>query len=283
MKTSTTKKVTAFAAMALCVSSAFAQLTTRVNDSTVVKYGARPKAGDMAFVLGTDLASGGALAQLFSGNSLKSGDILMYKNYLSDNLVFRGGIRLHNQNSTFKGTGLDSAGHYDPNTVMGGMANFSEIQTKTVNRLWEIVPGIEKHFLGSNFFDAYMGGDLYLGFGSDKTTTNIDYRNGDKHYVTRKTNATSVGLGFVSGFNVFLGHLPASIGLEYGLSAKWLFGGATRVKEDHVVAGSTNLTYSADYKEDGVTNAKYSKLSARDFNMDSNQNVRLVLHIYFSK
>lgn len=295
------KKSIALVAMAFGVSTAFAQLSTRENDDNVIRYGARPKAGDMAFVLGTsfgDIAGNDSTkgaAKLFSGNSLKSGNILTYKFYKTDDMVIRAGIRLQNKNLLTKGTGLDSAAYYNPNTVttttnsaFSSMAGFSDVKSKTVERMWEIVPGVEKHFLASNIFDAYVGADLYLGFGSDKEIKNINYKNGNKDFVTKKTNTTNVGLGLVSGFNVFLGHLPVSLGLEYGWNAKWTFGGVTKVTEDHVVTGSTAGTYSVKYKEDGSStsnskDARYSKLKKREFNADSNQDVRVVLHIYFAR
>ena len=92
-------------------------------------------------------------------------------------------------------------------------------------------------------------------------------------------------MGIISGFNVFLGHLPVSIGLEYGWNAKWTFGGVTKVKED-VTTGATS--YTQEYKLDesttsGSTTARYSKLKRREFNANTNQDVRVVLHIYFAR
>lgn len=285
------KKSVLMIAMAFGVSNAFAQLSTRENDETVVRYGARPKAGDMAFVFGTSIANdSGMVAKLFSGNALQSGNILTYKYYATDDIVIRAGIRFMNENLTTKGTGLDSSAQYNPHGVTpsglygNGGQMLGDVKTKTVKRMYEIVPGVEKHFLASNIFDAYIGADLYLGFGSEKSLNNFSYTNGDKNNVSRKTNTTDVGLGLVSGFNVFLGNLPVSLGVEYGWNAKWTFGGLTKVKED--VSTGTNA-YSQTYKQDNSTtsqsDAKYSKLKRREFNANTNQDVRVVLHIYFGK
>ncbi len=277
------KKSIALVALAFGVTSAFAQLSTRENDETVIKYGARPKAGDMAFVLGTSIASdSGMTAKLFSGNALQSGNILTYKYYKTDDMVIRMGVRLKNKNLLVKGTAADSSALYIPSS------NYTDIKFKTVDRMWEIVPGVEKHFLASNIFDAYIGADLYLGLGSDRSVKNYTYLNGDKNNISRKTNTTNVGIGLVSGFNVFLGHLPMSLGLEYGWNAKWTFGGVTKVKEERTIAASST-SYDVTYKEESSTNAvgsptaKYSKLKRREFNADSNQDVRVVLHIYFAR
>ena len=286
------KKSVLMIAMAFGVSTAFAQLSTRENDETVIKYGARPKAGDMAFVLGTSLANdSGMTAKLFSGNALQSGNILTYKYYKTDDIVIRAGIRFMNKNLTVKGHGADSSAVYAPSTANNGSAlydNFTDVKDKTVERMYEIVPGVEKHFVAANIFDAYVGADLYLGFGSDKSQKNYTYANGDKNFTNKKTNTTNVGIGLISGFNVFLGHLPMSIGLEYGWNAKWTFGGVTKVKRE-VSDAVTSTSYSVTYKEEqssnavGATSAKYSKLKRREFNANTNQDVRIVLHIYFAR
>jgi len=279
------KKSVLLIALAFGVSNVFAQLSTRENDASVEKIGARPKAGDMAFVFGMPISSDSGKAKLFDGNALKSGNVLTYKWYQSDDIVVRFGIRLMNENSVSKGTGMDSVAFYN---VSGGSTAWptqSEIKTKSKSRMYEIVPGVEKHFLASNIFDAYAGADLYLGFGRDMTTTNIDYRtNSDHNYMTRKTPTTDVGLGLITGFNVFIAHLPVSLGLEYGWNAKWTFGGIDKVKTD-VKAGT--VSYQEEYREDNSTGSttpgQYSKLKKREFNAETNQDVRIVLHIYFGK
>ena len=79
-----------------------------------------------------------------------------------------------------------------------------------------------------------------------------------------------------------------SIGLEYGWNAKWTFGGVTKVKRE-VSDAVTSTSYSVTYKEEqssnavGATSAKYSKLKRREFNANTNQDVRIVLHIYFAR
>jgi hypothetical protein len=278
------KKSVLLIALAFGVSNVFAQLSTRENDERVEKIGARPKAGDMAFVFGMPISSDSGKAKLFDGNALKSGNVLTYKWYKSDDLVIRFGIRLMNENVTVKGTGLDSSAQYNPNVVAPPYAGVKDVKRKEKSRMYEIVPGVEKHFLASNIFDAYAGADLYLGFGRDMTTSDFDYINGDHSYTTIKTPTTDVGLGVVTGFNVFIAHLPISVGIEYGWNAKWTFGGIDKVKTD-VKAGTTS--YTEEYKQDNSStsesNARYSKLKRREFNAETNQDVRIVLHIYFGK
>jgi hypothetical protein len=279
------KKSVLLIALAFGVSNVFAQLSTRENDASVEKIGARPKAGDMAFVFGMPISSDSGKAKLFDGNALKSGNVLTYKWYKTDDMVIRVGIRLMNENLVTKGTDVDSTAYFN---ITGSTAwpLESEVKMKTKKCMYELVPGVEKHFLASNIFDAYAGADLYLGFGRDLTTTNVDYRvTGDHNYKTTKTPTTTVGLGVITGFNVFIAHLPVSLGLEYGWNAKWVFGGIDKVKTD-VKAGT--VSYQEEYRQDtsgdpGTATGTYSKLKKREFNAETNQDVRIVLHIYFGK
>jgi hypothetical protein len=278
------KKSVLLIALAFGVSNVFAQLSTRENDASVEKIGARPKAGDMAFVYAIPLSSDSGKAHLFNGNALQAGNLLTYKYYNSDDMVIRFGFRLMNENVTVKGSALDSLAQYNADPSAGYDVT-TEVKTKSKKRMYEIVPGVEKHFLASNIFDAYVGADLYLGFGRDMTVTNIDYEGGDHNYRTVKTPTTDAGLGFVTGFNVFVAHLPVSIGLEYGWNAKWTFGGIDKINSD--VQSGTN-TYVAEWREDNSSTSttagvKYSKLKRREFNAETNQDVRIVLHIYFGK
>ena len=74
--------------------------------------------------------------------------------------------------------------------------------------------------------------------------------------------------------------MPISIGLEYGLNAKWNLGGKTRNEVEQTVGGETK---SDDYFTRENDNTKYKKLKSRSFGMDTNQNVRLAVNIYFGK
>jgi hypothetical protein len=279
------KKSVLLIALAFGVSNVFAQLSTRENDASVEKIGARPKAGDMAFSYAIPLSNDSGKAHLFNGNALQAGNLLTYKYYNTDDLVIRFGFRIMNENMTVKGTGLDSSATYNPNSATGaGYAGVKTVKRKEVKRMWEFAPGVEKHFLASNIFDAYAGADLYLGFGADKSTSNFDYINGDKSYTTTKTPTTDVGLGLITGFNVFVAHLPISVGLEYGWSAKWTFGGISKVKTESVTGAlSSSEDYKVDNSASSESNAHYSKLKKREFNAETNQDVRIAIHIYFGK
>ena len=64
----------------------------------------------------------------------------------------------------------------------------------------------------------------------------------------------------------------------------WTFGGKTRVSETSNVGGTTTEAEWVEQESDftGAPDThQYSKLSRREFNMNTNQMIRLNLHIYF--
>lgn len=277
------KRILLLSLLFIAGSSAFAQLTTRENDATTVNLGARPQAGDAALVFnipvdGQGNGDGtGEGAGLFDGNLLGSGDVLTYKYYKENDIVYRIGVRLQATNASTKGTAADSSFFFNP-------GNLDEFNTKNNSRAYVLAPGIEKHFTSSNVFDVYIGGDFMLGLGRNKTITEV--LGDDITDVTIRTTPTRiVGLGAFTGFNVFVAQLPVSVGLEYGLSAKWIFGGKTKVERELDVAGDTESAewFEQDADANGNIDAlNYSKLSRRQFFMDTNHNVRLVICFYFN-
>jgi len=277
------KRILLFGLLFVAGSTAFAQLTTRENDATTVNLGARPQAGDAALVFNIPVDGQGngdgtnAGAGLFDGNLLSSGDVLTYKYYRDNDVVYRVGVRLQATNATTKGTPADSSFFFNP-------GNLDEFNTKNNSRAYVLAPGIEKHFTSSNVFDVYMGADVMLGFGRNKTITEV--LGEDITDVTIRTTPTRIlGLGAFTGFNVFIAQLPVSVGLEYGLSAKWIFGGKTKVERELDAGGDTESAewFEQDADANGNIDAlNYSKLSRRQFFMDTNHNVRLVICFYFN-
>ena len=266
--------------LALATTCSFAQLSERENDATMIKLGARPQAGNMALTFGFNF--GGLVdtnetgsASLFTGNFFAQGDFLTFKYFNSDDLAIRFAIRLSKHSSKIKGDVADSSVY--------NLTNFGgTFESKTNDREYVLVPGIEKHFSNSNIFDVYTGADLYLGFGREDSVDSRVRSNGDFNKYEDKTTNKIVGVGGIVGFNLFVAHLPVSIGLEYGLNLKWEIGCKTKVNVDDKVG---NVSTSAEYylDSDDPNSLKYKKLKKSKFDMDTNQDVRLVLNIYFKQ
>ena len=126
----------------------------------------------------------------------------------------------------------------------------------------------------------------------NRSVSQDDFLNGDKMYMTRTTNTRIVGFGLFTGFNVFIAELPISVGLEYGLTGKWIFGGKTKVEMEQTI-DAFDFDESSEWyeqEEDAFGNddlnlngldQQYSELSRRQFLVNTNHNVRLNIHIYF--
>lgn len=280
--------------LAIGGSSAFAQgLSTRENEAIVAKLGARPVAGDAALNFVIPLVglnrNDGTEAGLFNGNLLGSGDLLTFKYYHTDNFVLRAGIRLYADNDRFSGDVLDD--EPSGNEIPVGGETF--IEGINQDRAYVLAVGAEHHFSNSNIFDVYTGADLLLGFNKNRQSMETEFlTEGDdpdqlaRTLMDTQTNSTVVGLGWVVGWNTFIAQLPISVGIEYGLSLKWVLGGKTKVTEEvDITNADASQSYSIEYYTDdsAIEGVQFSDLSRRHFNMDTNQNVRLTFQIYFSR
>lgn len=290
--------LTLFSVLLVLSAQSFAQLTTRENDEVVVKLGARPQKGDMSLMFAYDIIPDSVKkANLYGGNFLRTGDLLTFKYYLKDDLVFRGGLRLTHISNDTKGAFEDST-YYFVNQI-NSPAGKSTMRNASLAREYIFVPGIEKHFSKNNFFDVYTGADLFLGFGRERSINNIDFTNGDYSRIKTRMNTQIFGLGGLVGFNMFIAQLPLSIGLEYGVNALYIGGMKTRVnREDRITTGTLTETYASDYYVEGKFDPtdidpatgvpgggqnQFNQLKNSAFRMETNQNVRITLNLYFGK
>lgn len=273
------KTVLSFALLGLC-SLASAQLSTRENQDTRYKFGGRPVEGDMALVFGLTLnntAFDDSARSIPTWNRLSRGNLLTFKKFISNDVAVRAGLRLFRDSRSVKGT-VDST-QFIPATL-------AEFEYKESKREYMLVPGIEKHFSNSNVFDVYMGGDLFLGFGRDRSVASYTFRqtaNNDIHKMT--TPYTIVGLGGVVGFNVFVLDLPIALGVEYGWSAFWQLGNRTKHEVESGTDSYEYYTVGDDPNAAALANpanAQYSDVSQRYMRMETNDQVRVVLNIYFN-
>lgn len=278
------KILLSFALLGVC-SLASAQLSTRENQDTRYKFGARPVAGDYALTFGITVNNPefGEDADQAPGvrtwNMLSRGNLITGKKFITDDMAYRAGISLFRDSRSVKGD-LDSTAQLG-NTL-------SETEFKSTSREWTIVPGIEKHFSSSNIFDVYLAGDLYLGFGREKSVESATDRQGRTVSTTTKTPYTVAGLGGVIGVNVFVLDLPISVGVEYGISAFWLLGNKSKVEVEN--ADGTSYEYETVVNDpvlntpDGgqSSDRQYSSVKQGYMTMNSNDQVRITMNIYFN-
>ena len=264
------KTVLSMALLGVC-SVASAQLSTRENDDTRYKLGARPVAGDYALTFGIGITStevGGR--EIPAWNLFGQGNLITGKKFIKDDVAVRAGIRLFRDSRTLSGE-LDSTENIT-NTL-------SEVEFRSSDRQYMLVPGIEKHFSNSNIFDVYTAADLYLGFGKDKDVTSVTNRRGQTSAETATTPYTMVGLGGVIGVSAFVVDLPISVGLEYGIGAFWKLGDRTKVEVEE--ADGTTYEYQT-VSDDPFGGLQYNSAKQRYMTMDTNNQVRLVVNIFFN-
>lgn len=264
------KTVLSMALLGVC-SIASAQLSTRENDDTRYKLGARPVAGDYALTFGVGINNttvGGR--DIPAWNLFGRGNLITGKKFIADDMAVRAGIRLFRDSRTLTGS-LDSTENI--------INDLSEVEFRSTERQYMFVPGIEKHFSNSNIFDVYTAADLYLGFGRDKDVTSTTNRRGQTEAETATTPYTLVGLGGVIGVNVFVIDLPISVGIEYGISAFWKLGDRTTVEVEE--ADGDTYEYQT-VSDDPFGGLQYSDAKQRYMTMDTNDQVRLVLNIFFN-
>jgi hypothetical protein len=249
--------------------TSFAQLSTRENDNKLLKLGTRPIAGDMALTFGVPINTGNE-APLYEPNLLNPGDFLTFKYYLSNDLAIRAAVKFYRASEKVVGSDYE----VDPFTPQTG--DFKARVSTSENYL---VPGIEKHFLKSNIFDVYAGADALIGYG--RNVILIEDENSDGSFFNRKDTEKFMILGLegVVGVNVFVAQLPVSVGFEYGLGLRYASEGKTKVEIEDDINGETEYyTYSGGL---AIPGAQYKELKASNFGMNTNQNVRLLLNIYF--
>jgi hypothetical protein len=271
------KTILSFALLGLC-SMASAQLSTRENQDTRYKFGGRPVAGDYGLTFGLTInnaAFGGAsdtTRSISVWNRLSRGNLITGKKYVTNDMAYRAGIRLYRNSRSIKAE-LDSTEQLQN--------NLSEVQYLDASREYMLVPGIEKHFNSANIFDVYLAGDLYLGFGRDKSINSVTNRQGQTSSTTMTTPYTIVGLGGIIGVNVFVLDLPISVGVEYGLSAFWQLGDRTKVEVEEQ-DGDSYEYYTVSNDPFVGQHVGYSSVKQKYMTMNTNDQVRVVMNIYFN-
>lgn len=280
------------AVVALLGGDALSQLSTRENNAFSPRLGTRAQAGDAAFTFAIPIVNltdnNGSDAGTYVFNTLSPGSMLTAKYWQTDDLVYRGAFRFAADNSRSSGTAADSSSS-NPITDF----DVSENRKVSIMREYTLAGGLEKHFTNSNIWDAYVGAEAIVGLAKDKTIDEEDYFNGDKDYMTRTTSSTVLGFAGIMGFNAYIAELPVAVGLEWQWGGKWFFGGATKVKQELEI-DAADISINAEWTEkptDGLGNPdlnsngvsrQYSDYSSRDFNMETNNVVQVVIHIFFS-
>ena len=251
-------------------SSAFGQLSDRVSSPSTFKIGTRPVSGDMGVYFGIAYKD---IMNLIDKQDYEGLPLVSIKYYFSDNLVGRVGIDYS------KETDVES-GEIDPTATGGTMLENTQRQI-TSDLL--LTPGIERHFLNSNLFDAYFAAMLPIGYKRDVFENDQVFQNNLYDEFKMSQLSFAYGLELLVGIQGFIADLPLALGLEVGFSG---LGYMSDKYKSVINSNMTGIVVTQTYytrSDDPITNGDilYSKLSARNYEMSGN--VRIQLSYYFSK
>lgn len=266
-------KVISFATLFITTASiSFAQLSDRQNNPGKFKIGTRPVAGNLGFMIGGSMSD---LKAVFNGDSTKNTlPLLAFKYYKTDDMVWRLGIKINKKSVVREGS-------TDTSLTPG----ITGRDSSSMNSEFLLYPGIEKHFLNSNIFDAYVTASIPLGFLRETAVDNTDFLNpitstNDYTHHSMSKFSFAYGIELSAGIQAFIADLPLALGIEMGVSGIGYRGEKYKNKDESSIAGiSTSQTYYT-YKNDPM-NVKYSKLKSNSYEMKGS--IRLTLSYYFAK
>jgi hypothetical protein len=167
--------------------------------------------------------------------SAQNNDIILVKNYIKNDLVFRLGLGFENQN-------INLTTFSDVNNIQ---TNWDSTNKQSS---FYIAPGIEKHFeYTAKRFDPYIGAVLGLGLiGTEDILSKVEIKD-TTGTATLETTAnvpggTIFGIDLITGFNYYISK-KISLGLEYqfGYMAQSIGGDFETVTIDTPVNGTENI------------------------------------------
>ncbi|MCT4638335.1 MAG: hypothetical protein N4A72_11575 [Bacteroidales bacterium] len=189
------------------------------------------------------------------------------KYYLEDNMVIRAEISAYETQQKF--AGKSAAGEIGRNTQSKSDAEY------------RLTLGFEYHFSKENIIDIYTGIGIPLGIEREaifNTTTYNTFGDYNKHDITR----TSFIYGFEPhlGIQAFVGKLPVSVSVEWGLRAIFTANAKYKHKVNQSISGvkSSSTYYTEGIDETGAF-VNFTDLNFRKFDIGSD--VRVMINIYF--
>ncbi len=253
------RKILALATVMLFAMSLSAQLTTREDIPSVLRYGTRPLAGNFGLYVGPSIFS---ILDLTRADNIKQSTFLLglplvnIKYYKSDILEYRLGIQVANDKTKLVG---------EPDTSTVGLL----YKNRLSESVFRLTPAVVKHFGKQNLLDVYMGAGIVLG----RNYWLEDKEYDPKNSMTVSQNVIVSGFSYIIGLQTFIADLPVAIGLEYGISALHNFGLQYKVTE---VINEVKQVY---YLETNGTTDKYTSLKHKKFLLGND--LRITLSYYF--
>lgn len=193
-----------------------------------------------AATLGTALSQDEATMSTSSGFKPSAGDKTLEVQFapLGGNPISIGGIRARKFTSATSALRLNVFLGYNTSSEItqqeDGDADLKELKDVTSSFTFDIRPGIESHFGGSEKLSPFIGAELVLGFRS--STTKSDYQDADDNVQTDKIINENSGDGYLQlGLNGLAGvdfyfAKNLYLGTEIGFGLLWAKDGTQKVK-----------------------------------------------------
>lgn len=238
-----------------------AQITTREDAPSVLRFGTRPQAGNWGAFIGPsvfgiiDLAK--STENVGQNTFLLGLPMVNLKYYKKDDVEWRLGIQMANEKSRLVG---------EPDTTLPVIGNQKELLSESIFRL---TPAITKHFSKKNIMDVYIGGGIVLGWNAYRDATEFN----DLNSRAISQSVLVGGASFIMGLQAFIADLPIAIGIEYGISALGHYGMQYKISEMN--AGKEQIYYMTDLADLHQYNSLKNK------NSFLGNDVRITLSYFF--
>ncbi len=154
----------------------------------------------------------------FSGSPLAIPQI-KYRRFLSESLAFRVGLNLTMSSTSTPKAELSKVAGAAPGTMV-------DILKKESSFGWEIAPGIEKHFAGTDRLSPYVGAELRVAGKSTTLTQEAQAADGKINTTTTKNDKkggfVAFGLNLVAGADFYFAkkvYLGGEFGYGFGFTS----------------------------------------------------------------
>ncbi len=256
-----------------CKFGAYAQLTEREDNPSLIATGTRPVSGNFGLVIGPSFVE---LEDFFDKNINARGLPLMkLKYYITDEIEVRLGFQHYKKRQDFEGDLVVDRDVWGV-TIDNDFKSFNRIS-----------PGIAYHFSPKNLLDIYVG--LEIPFGSDKyevtrrfeESSNFAFADFIETSVAKTTRVA--GYSFFVGVQAFVADLPFAVGMEYGI-AGWRNSGLEYDVEhiERIDGVTTSMNYFAGRNPLNYSGLmRYDNLSYEKF--ESGSSVRITFTYYFMR
>ena len=243
-----------------------AQITEGEPSAHKIRTGNRMEEGNWGLYMGvtSDMFKNWKDASIKNEISLP---LLNVKYMYTDKWELRMGLQVDKTRTVAKGSIAKS---YEKD---GSIDDTYDVKDKAVKSSGLLTPGFAYHFSKNNILDVYAGAELPIGWTRDtQVSKNDDYTNRMRH------GSFDIGVGTFVGLQLFIGHLPLALGVEYGLSSVTHCGNKY---VNHVEGDGIDYTYKYRPNEDGSieSDVRYKNLRNRGTQIGSQ--FRLTLSYYF--